>query len=65
MVSIYTTRWDINSPEEKRPDENMRQKICGLTGLVVWIALAISLARAADHALFYKGKTVRLIVGPD
>lgn len=41
----------------------MTQKIWGLMGSIVGIALATTLASAANHEMFYKGKTVRLIVG--
>lgn len=40
----------------------MRQKFLGLVGSIAGIALTTSLARGAED-MFYKGKTVRLIVG--
>ncbi|MGH7771125.1 MAG: Bug family tripartite tricarboxylate transporter substrate binding protein [Candidatus Binatia bacterium] len=41
----------------------MTQKIWRLIGSIVGIALATTLASAANHEMFYKGKTLRLIVG--
>jgi len=40
----------------------MSPKFLGLIGSIAGIALAATLARGADD-MFYKGKTVRLIVG--
>jgi len=41
----------------------MTQRNLALIGSIVGIALATTLAGGADHGMFYKDKTVRLIVG--
>src|SRR5215471_15356677 len=61
-ASIFTTKWATNCAKKKVRWE-MAQKLPIITALFLGIIFATSPALADNHDTFYRGKTVRIVVG--